>query len=94
MKPKALKLWNGRGYIVCGAKWHPKGEPHIYIAAYSRADAVRLIGECLGSEPRSADSELRNYFSEGCWGNPMDGITPERGIWMTRDQDRVPKRLI
>lgn len=51
-----------------------------FVAAYSRADAVRLINEALGWRAVS-DSELRDYWSE-CWGTPMEDITPERGLWI------------
>jgi hypothetical protein len=27
-------------------------------------------------------NEINVYFSKGCWGNVMEGITPERGAWV------------
>ena len=26
-------------------------------------------------------SEIQVYWHKGCWGNAMDGVTPEIGIW-------------
>lgn len=77
--PKTLKLWNGR-------RWDCRGQ--LYIAAYSRAHAVRLVNEAalkLGKHARCTDNEAREYWSVGCWGTTMAGITPEVGVWMTED---------
>jgi len=68
---KTLRLWNGR--------WQDRG--HVYVAAYTRAEAGRLLVQAAGREIPAIDREIREYFSE-CWGNPMEGITPERGVWV------------
>ena len=88
-----LQLFNGRGYVLHGGP-DPRLSiyrncPHIFIAAWSRADAVRLIGEYLGRAPRGTETELRDYFHQGCWGNPMAGITPERGLWAEFERENV-----
>lgn len=98
---KTLKLWNGRGFDC--------RHTHLYVAAYSVADAVRVANEAFrklnGYEDRPDMSrvtahEVRVYWSEGCWGNAMDGITPERGVWQTNNEfgrtaeERKPVRLI
>lgn len=83
---KKLKIWNGRGY--CAQKpsdpiWQgvrSGAYRHAYIAAYSREDARRVIEEYCGRKPPV--SEIRDYFSEGCWGTSMSSITPERGLWI------------
>lgn len=76
---KTLRFWNGRPYgILPQAQW--KGA-HACIAAYSMADARRVCVEAGMSDPGA--SEIKNYFSE-CWGNDMAGVTPERGLWVTR----------
>ena len=79
---KTLKIYNG-------SDWRHRGG-HLYIAAYSLADAVRLVNEAYrkihGYEDRPDINCVNvnyanNYWSKGCWGNSMDGITPERGVW-------------
>lgn len=97
-KARQLKLWNGRAYCCykpSDPRWKgndPGRGATISAAAYSRADLRRLIAEYCGEAP--SDGELRTYFAE-CWGNDMDGITPERGIWLTNDHARGhPVRLI
>lgn len=83
---KQLKLWNGRSLLLRtqeDSRWDALGTnqaPHVYICAYSRADARRLIEEYCGRD--IGDFEIKNYFSEGCWGNSMDGVVPERGLWL------------
>lgn len=84
---KELKLWNGR------ASWMRKPEDplwngvrvnsctHAYVAAYSRADARRVIQEYTGS--MASDNEIKEYWNEGCWGNDMKGIDPVRGMWLS-----------
>jgi hypothetical protein len=88
-KKKILKIWNGRGY---------EERTHLYLAAYSRADAARLLVKVY---PHTTVGhwipELTNYFCEGCWGNTMEGITPERGIWIIRNEytaeQTAPERI-
>ena len=83
---KSLKIWNGRGY--CARKHNDplwgdvkgNGYVHGYVAAYSRADARKLIEEYCGHAP--SDSEIKNYWAENAWGNDMQGIEPVRGLWL------------
>lgn len=82
---KKLRLWNGRGYICHkydDPRWNGVRTGHVYIAAKNRADAARVMGEYMGRIPQGADHEIKTYFSE-CWGNPMAGIEPERGMWIS-----------
>ena len=85
---KQLKLWNGR--------WYPYRGQTVYVAAYSRADAVRLINT-VAEGRRVSDSEIKTYWSGGtatcCWGDAMKGITPERGVWLVRKRGDAPERL-
>ena len=82
---KTLKKYNGRGFGGCG---------HLYIAAYSRADASRLLARLFNTKSSYWVNELRVYFSE-CWGNPMDGIECRRGIWVGPDghPSGTPKQI-
>lgn len=82
---KELKLFNGRWM-----PYHERGY-HVYIAAYSRADAVRLVNEVLGWNYMTPN-EIKVYFSD-TWGNPMQCITPERGVWITKGWNQPPERL-
>lgn len=81
MKPK-LKIWNGR--------W--ERDQHVYVAAYSKADAARLVIACLGYEPRGLRGEIDNYWSPDCWGDAMDGVEPERGIWVVKERFRSTRQ--
>jgi len=82
-KPKPLKCWNGN--------WKGNGS-HIYVCAYSRADAGRLLVE-YGASSRGIDKYIKDYFAE-CWGHAMDGITPERGVWVVNFHGAEPSRVI
>lgn len=92
---RALKLFNGRAHVCWNTKdpiWdgvNRNGSMHAYVAAYSRADARRVIQEYCGHLP--SDSELRDYWHEGAWGNSMDGVTPERGLWLKLEKDYSAK---
>lgn len=83
---KKLKLWNGRW-----AGGGP-GAGRCYCAAYSVEDLVSLVAEVRGFEPRGIRGEIKNYWSAGAWGNQMKGITPERGIWLAKDDHDKPQR--
>ena len=64
------------------------GTEHAVIAAYSGADAARLINDC---GYRTNVSEFRKMFFPGCWGNDADaqlGEEPtERGLWVRGTND-------
>ena len=84
---RQLKLWNGRG----GKTWKPFREwDHFYVCAKSRRDAAVLLAKTTHPRPHEVgpreigqwDRELKEYYSE-CWGNDMDGVVPERGVWAT-----------
>ncbi len=90
---RKLKVWNGRGY--CCKKWVDKRwagaeTRHAYVCAYSRADARRVIAEYCGQIP--PDSELKEFWSE-CWGNSMEGIKRERGLWI-EFKNNIPTKVI
>ena len=95
---KALKLWNGSGY---GCKNHKDtrwdgikdyGTVRAYIAAYSRADARRIIKEYSGYD--LPDHEIKNYWNPNCWGNDMNGVTPERGLWLHFPKTDKPVKVL
>lgn len=87
--PRTLKLWNGRPYGVLPQEdWKTA---HIFVAAYSAADARRVCVEAGQSDPGA--NEVSKYWSAGCWGNSMDGVTPERGLWVVHGVDGMPQRL-
>lgn len=100
-KEKTLKLWNGRGYC-CQTHNDPRwktvgqnGNVHVFIAAHSMADAIRLVEAYTGYEHSSSiASEIRVYFGKNCWGTSMDGITPERGIWIKFHENEAPIKVI
>lgn len=84
---RKLKLWNGRAIMV------DRKYDHAYVAAYSRADARRVIAEYKGRT--ISDNEIKEYWSEGCWGNAMDHVVPERGLWLSNDKDQFdPQRVV
>lgn len=83
-RARTLKLWNGR--------WGRN--QHAYAAAYSLEDLLSLAVE-LNTQYTLTRHEVTTYWSRGLWGRPMDGIEPERGIWV-KDQTDVkakPQRL-
>lgn len=100
--PRKLKIWNGRGwggqsrydkdgnhiYDTTGRIWCD----HAYVCAHSRAEAVRIINEAIGYWSMS-ERELKVYWSEGCWGDTMDGITPELGVWTQQSFHHKPQRI-
>lgn len=93
MKARELKLWNGRCYCVLpGSKWKKNGETgHVYVAAYSMADARRVCVEAGLFDPGA--TEVSKYWNAGAWGNSMDGITPERGVWLQYGYSGQPVRI-
>lgn len=65
--PKQLRFWNGRG---AGNKYQGGT---FFVAAYSKAQAARMIGEAAGySWP--LNSEIKDYYFEGTWGTRMESL--------------------
>lgn len=73
--PKTLRFWNGRPYTLNGYDKHD----HVSLAAYSIADARRLFVELGHCDP--GYTEIKKYYAE-TWGNDMQDVAPERGIWV------------
>jgi len=98
---KTLKIWNGRGwgrqkYDTNGRHiYDPTGREycdHAYVCAHSTAEAIRILNEAAGYRVASSH-ELNTHWTKGCWGNSMEGITPEVGVWTLQHYGDKPKRI-
>lgn len=83
---KKIKIWNGRDNEAKGT---------LYIGAYSRADACKMLVELYPHTTISHwNREITNYFSPDCWGNSMNNVVPERGVWHSEEKWKdTPKRI-
>lgn len=70
---KKLRLFNGRSH---GSKYW---RHHVYVAAYSMAEAARLVSKACydGPEDYISVSEIKVYYGKDAWGNKMNGIIPD-----------------
>ena len=77
-KSKKLTLANGRSY---------DNRNTLYACGNSKADIARQLEAYSGGYPtvNSWLRELRDYWNVGVWGNAMEGIKKERGIWLGED---------
>ena len=82
---RKLRLFNGRGH----GKYMGY---HFYRAAYSVADAERVMQEALGFGQWK--NEINVYYSQDCWGDYMKGVTPERGLWACAEPGGTPFRVV
>jgi len=94
--PRKLKIWNGGG---------PGGRgDHFYICAHSVAEAARLLAfatkviKSYTWTPSQFDIDrckrrITDYFSKDCWGDPMEGIVPELGVWYSQADNVKPYRI-
>ena len=88
---RKLKLYNG-GFDRIGEYGH---SGHFFVAAYSMSDAITMMNPF--SRHSISLHYARQYWSRNAWGNDMDGITPERGLWWKRDgysSTEKPTRLV
>lgn len=94
MKKKPLRLFNGRPYgILPHMEWNKGGSiTHLFIAAYSIADLRRLCVELGLNDP--GRYEINEYWNKDAWGTHMDGIEPERGLWIKEDYNSKPERIL
>jgi hypothetical protein len=81
---KKLKIWNGRG--------HGKfTDSHIYVCATSQKHAAELISNATSAYVTS--NEISKYYSN-CWGNSMDGIEPEVGVWVSERNGKNVRKIL
>lgn len=82
---KKLKIWNG-------GDWEHSGG-HVFVCAHSVKDAAELISEAYRKIKGYADrpdinivsvGQIRNYYHSDCWGNSMEGVIRERGVWWAK----------
>jgi hypothetical protein len=96
--PRKLKIWNGRGHGE-----YDRG--HFYVAAHTKKTAARMLALLVhpALKDRPADLEFHTnrliremsvYYSAGVWGTPMAGVTPEPGVWASRDMWDKPVRVL
>lgn len=83
---RKLKIWNGRGWRQCRPENPKEGVEHCFVAAYSRADAVRLINQAAGYRAVS-DRELRHCpgtYQPAWTENTTGPTTAQTGdFWLT-----------
>ena len=85
---KKIKCWNTGDVSCLGYCDEPNARASV--GAYSREDARRMIEEYCGVKP--SVSELRDYWSP-VWGLAMEGIEPERGLWIQWDWKYAPEKV-
>lgn len=85
-KTKQLRIWNGRGQ---GKFLHG----HIYVAAYSQAEAARIVSAACDS--LTTAHEIKKYFSPDSWGIQMNRIVPtEPCVYVAQEYFDTPKRIL
>lgn len=75
--PRKLRLFNGRGDYG-----RNNLDGHLYVCATSKAEAVRLLKQA--GYPTMTMREFDEYWAKDAWGNTMEGIAPEKGVWIER----------
>jgi hypothetical protein len=80
---KKIKILNGRWQNCLG---------HAYVGCYSYKQAIELLKQA--GYQFITMSEINVYWSKGCWGNAMNGIEPQIGVWFQSERDSPVKRLI
>jgi hypothetical protein len=71
----ALKTWSG----ILDAS--ARNETTHYVAAKSKKQAIALLNQAYGHDIMTL--HYLNTFWHDCWGNSMNGIEPEIGVWKT-----------
>ena len=77
---RALKLYNS-------GDWDGSGG-HLFVAAWSQQDAVALVNQAhkklMGYDGNMSLGHFREYWNKGCWGNDMNDVKRERGVWWAK----------
>ena len=99
--PRPLKIWNVRG----NGSAHKYRGGRFYVAAPTKKDAATMLAQLAFPYYKERPTELPRYINgalhelsiygtEGCWGNQMIGITPERGVWFAKDYNSKPEKIV
>ena len=89
MSGRTLKIWNGRaGHVARLVGGEPYRGAHLFVAAFSVADAVRMFEDLLGYRNDVTRHEVMNYWAANAWGLSMEGVPVERGIWVKKEAFR------
>ena len=89
---RKLKVWNGRPYgVLPKSKWTRGHDAATVYACARSVNDLRDLCLSLGLIAPSA-GEVRDYWSP-CWGNSMDGVEPERGVWIAYGYSAKPERV-
>lgn len=80
---KKIKIFNG--------SWGGTG--HAYVGAYTQKQAVELLNKVPDGQGRMTLRELTIYWHKNCWGNAMNGIEPQVGVWI-QDGFNSPVRKV
>jgi len=96
---KELLLFSGRAYKCVkpgDQRWAGRQQGFIhgaraFVAAYSISDVRRVITEYTGTP--ASTSEIENYWRKNAWGDLMDYIVPERGLWVRFQINELPVKL-
>lgn len=70
------------------------GGARAYVAAYSRADAKRVIELYCGEGRGPSDERMKKHWTQGHWGLQMEGVTPERGLWIVFSRGAEAVRVV
>lgn len=62
--------------------------PHLFVCAYSMADAARVCEEYFGEKP--SYREMKDYWSADCWGKAMEGLRPNVVCGLSLDMAQNP----
>ena len=95
---RKLKIWNGGGWGSPNYGENGKILPtpleeyvnHLYVCAHSKAEVVMMVNQAGGF---ITVNEVNNYWNEGCWGNQMEGIEPELGVWASQNYNDKPVKI-
>lgn len=91
LRKRSLKFWNsGDGLYMRADTPFWAGIPHnatvhAYVAAYSVKDLQERVGGYSRGGAAPSTGRVRTHWNAGAWGRKMDGITPERGLWLEHD---------
>ncbi len=85
-RKRSLKVWNG---LVCEVVEGKLRQCPASVCAYSQKDAITLLGQL--KYPTTL-YEFRMMWSD-CWGNSMNAIVPERGLWLEYQKNKPERAL-
>lgn len=83
--PKKIKIANGGGLFL--------SKTISLYAGYTSVNQLRQMFDSIPQMHPLTQGEFYGWWSRDCWGDNMDGVEPQIGLWVELKWSETPLRI-